>query len=97
MTQTKTIPLETPLPRDGGDLAELKLRRPTSGDFRGLSIAKLGQFDYDSVRLLLPRISLDGLIAEEVDRIDPADMMEVSTALSDFLFTARQKAEFQSA
>lgn len=96
MTQIKTVVLETPINRDGGDLVELRLRRPTSGDLRGLSIAKLGQLDYDEVRKLLPRISLDGLIAEECDAIDVADMIEIAGELTDFLVPKRRMAEFRT-
>ena len=94
MTEIKTVPLETPLKRDAGELADLRFRRPVSGDYRGLSIARLGQLDYDEVRKLLPRISLDGLIAEEVDRIDGADQLEVCAELADFLSVKRRKADF---
>lgn len=94
MTEITTIALDTPLPRDGGALTALRLRRPVSGDLRGMSIAKLGQLDYDEVRKLLPRISLDALIVEEVDQIDVADQLEISAAVADFLFTARRRAEF---
>ena len=90
-----TVPLETRVVRPGGEpITQLRLRRPMSGDLRGLSIAKLGQLDYDELRKLLPRVSLDPLIAEEVDRIDTADMIEISGVVADFLFTARRKEEF---
>ena len=47
---TVTVPLESALERDAGALAELRFRRPMGGDFRGLSLAKLGQLDYDEIR-----------------------------------------------
>ena len=89
-----TVPLETPLQRDAGPLDALRFRRPSGGDFRGLSMAKVGQLDYDELRRLVPRISIDGLIAEEFDRIDGADQLEIAAALSDFLVPTRRKAEF---
>jgi hypothetical protein len=92
-----TVPLETPIPRDAGDLDKLKFRRPIGGDFRGLSLAKLGQLDYDELRKLMPRISLDGLIIEEVDAMDGADQLELAGAISDFLVPKRRMAEFQNA
>lgn len=91
-----TVALETPLQRDAGALDTLRFRRPIGGDFRGLSMSKLGQLDYDEIRRLAPRISLDGLIAEEVDRIDGADQLELAGTLSDFLVPTRRKAEFQT-
>ncbi len=90
-----TIPLDTPLVRAAGPLEQLRFRKPVSGDLRGMSIAKLGQLDYDEQRKLLPRISLDGLIAEEVDKLDIADQLEISSALTDFLVPKRRLAEFQ--
>lgn len=95
--QTITVPLETPLERAGGQLTELRFRKPVSGDLRGLSIAKLGELQYDEQRKLLARISLDGLIAEEVDKLDVADQIEISGALTDFLVPKRRMAEFQKA
>jgi len=92
-TEIKTVPLETPLKRDAGALEALSFRRPVSGDYRGLSIARLGQLDYDEVRKLLPRISMDGLIVEEVDRIDGADQLEICAELTDFLSVKRRKAD----
>ena len=58
-----------------------------------MSIAKLGQLDYDELRKVLPRVSLDGLIAEEVDRIELPDMMEIAGAVADFLFSEKQQAK----
>lgn len=92
-----TIPLDEPLERAGGTLDTLRFRKPVSGDLRGMSIAKLGQLDYDEQRKLLPRISLDALIAEEVDKLSVADQLEISGALTDFLVPKRRMAEFQTA
>lgn len=97
MTDIITVPLDQPLARGDDKIATLRFRRPVSGDFRGLSMARLGQLDYEEVRKLLPRISLDGLIAEEVDRIDGADQMEICIELSDFLQTRRRKADSPTA
>lgn len=92
---TITIELDTPLVRSGETLGFLRFRTPVSGDLRGMSIAKLGQLDYDEVRKLLPRISMDTLIADEVDKLSLADQIEISAALTDFLVPKRRMAEFQ--
>lgn len=91
-----TIQLETPITTASGEKTELRFRRPLSGDLRGLAIGKLGQFEYDEIRRLLPRISLDGLTVEVVDQIDVADQLEIAGAISDFLVPMRRKAEFQA-
>lgn len=90
-----TVELEELVMTASGEKSELKFRRPIGGDFRGLAIGKLGQFDYDEIRKLLPRISLDGLTVASVDAIDGADQLELAAALSDFLVPTRRRAEFQ--
>lgn len=95
-TELKTVDLEAPLKRDGGDVAQLLLRRPTSGDLRGVSMAKLGELQVDEVRKVLPRICQPTITVEEFDQIDSADQLELCLALSDFLFTKRRKAEFST-
>ena len=88
------VALETPLMRGETEIAELALRKPKSGDLRGISIGKLGILEYDEVRTLLPRITIPPITGEEVDQIEVADMTELGGAISDFLFTARRRAEF---
>ena len=93
--QTITVQVETPVSTASGEKSELRFRRPVSGDLRGISIGKLGQFDYDEIRKLLPRISLDGLSPDMVDKIDVADQLEIAGSISDFLVPKRRRAEFQ--
>jgi len=95
-TEITTVELETPLIRGETELKQLRFRRPVAGDLRGLSIAKLGQLDYDEVRKLAPRITMDGLIDAEVDKLDSADLIELSSAFADFLFQKRHKAALQT-
>lgn len=83
------LPLDAPLTRGDQQLEQLRFRRPTSGDLRGLSLVQLGQMNVDELRKLLPRISTDGLIEQEVDAIDPADMMAIAGELGDFLLPRR--------
>jgi hypothetical protein len=90
-----TVPLDTPLDRPAGQLEQLRFRKPVSGDLRGMSIAKLGQLDYDEQRKLLARITLDGLIEAEIDKLDVCDQLQISNALMDFLVPKRQLEAFQ--
>jgi len=86
------VPLEVPIMRGETRLDSITMRRPDSGALRGLSLVQLGQMNVDEIRKLLPRITLEGLIVEEVDRIDPADMMEIAGELGDFLLPKRHRA-----
>lgn len=87
MADLTTILLEHPIERGETSLTSFGLRRPLGGDLRGISGAKLSQFDYEEVRKLIPRISVPTVLDIEVDRFDAADITQIHVALSDFLFT----------
>lgn len=89
-----TIVLDTPLKRGEQEIVELTLRKPSSGELRGLSLVRVGQMDVDEIRKLIPRISSPVLIDAEVDQLDVADLMEVAAAIGNFLLSKRQRAAF---
>jgi hypothetical protein len=90
-----TVDLDHPLKRGDEEMAKLTFRRPNSGELRGLSLVQLGQMNVDEIRKLLPRISMEGLIVEEVDKLDSADIMSIAFELSDFLLPSRMNAAAQ--
>ncbi len=90
---TANIPLDTPIKRGETQIDALELRRPQSGELRGLSLGKLMQMEVTEISRLLPRITSPALTEEEVGRIDPADMMEIGGELVDFFLTKRRLAE----
>lgn len=87
------IPLDVPIVRGETSLDSLQLRRPQSGELRGLSLVRLGQMEVEEVRKLLPRITMPPLTAEEVDRMDPADLMECAVEVGDFFLSKRRRAD----
>ena len=88
-----TIPLEEPILLGDRQIAEIQIRRPNSGELRGLSLAGLGQLNVDEIFKLLPRITIPTLPAPVLATIDPADMMEIADKVTDFLLSKRRKAE----
>jgi len=88
-----TIPLVKPIERTVDEeprpIASLRLRRPDSGAFRGLSLARLGQMETRSLAALLPRISLDPIGEAETMAIDPVDWMRIANEVGDFLLPRR--------
>jgi hypothetical protein len=86
------ILLDEPL-QIGDRLVEtLQLRKPDSGELRGLSLVALGQMSVDEIHKLLPRITTPTLPPAVVVKIDPADMMQIAEVITDFLLTKRQRA-----
>lgn len=96
------VELEVPLPRGEKMIGKLRLRRPKSGELRGLSLGQLCQMNVDEIRKLLPRIStaltaegeeLGQLTLNDVDQVDSADIVEISDKVTDFLLSTRRRAE----
>lgn len=90
---SEPVILELPIERGAEAIGELRFRRPQAGELRGLSIAALGQMQVDELRKLAPRISMPTITAEEFDRLDPADLMECSDRIMDFLLQKQRRAE----
>lgn len=100
MTKTpvlsEPITLDTPIERGSGDsrqvIDKIQLRKPSSGELRGLSLVSIGQMDVNELRKLLPRISMPPVHEAEIDAMDPGDLFALAGALTDFLLhsSARQ-------
>jgi len=92
----RTVTLDEPIMQGETSISTLQLRRPGSGELRGLSLVRLGQMEVDEIRKLLPRIAMPTITEVDVDKIDPADMMEIAGELGDFLLSKRRRADFQT-
>ncbi|EYC51445.1 hypothetical protein AZ34_10410 [Hylemonella gracilis str. Niagara R] len=79
------ILLAAPITRKGGDVAAITLRKPNSGELRGLTISALMQSDVESLIKLLPRISTPMVAEYEAAALDPADMVKVAGVVAGFL------------
>lgn len=90
---TARVELDTPLKRGETEITELILRKPASGELRGLSLAEVLRMDTDSLVTLLPRISTPSLTPVEVRQMDPADLVQCGGEIASFLLTKRAKGE----
>jgi hypothetical protein len=80
-----TIVLDTPIQRGTTSITEITLRKPNSGELRGLSLQRLHQADADEIMKLLPRITLPSLTPPECAQLDPADLSEAGGHIISFL------------
>lgn len=87
------ITLDTPLTRGDTKITELRLRKPTSGELRGVSLADVLQMQTDALITLIPRLSTPSLTAAEVRQMDPADLVQCGGEIAGFLLTKRAKGE----
>ena len=95
-TNENAITLEAPIKRGETIITAIELRRPGAGELRGLKLADVLQLDVDAAIKLLPRITSPALIAEEVARMDPADLLECASKVASFLLKKSALEDSQS-
>jgi len=87
----QVIELDEPIKRGTTEITEVTLRKPVSGELRGVSLMELAQMDVQALRKVLPRISSPSLTDVEVGRMDPADLMQCGVAVASFLLTKKAR------
>lgn len=88
-----TVTLEEPIERGETKIETLQLRKPNTGELRGLTLVDLTQLKTDTVVELLPRITLPSLTKQEAMTMDPADLLQCGVEIADFFLTAGMRAE----
>lgn len=81
----ETITLDTPIVRGETEITTLTLRKPASGELRGVSLVELANMDVLSLRKVLPRITNPTLTDIEIGRMDPADLLQCGVVVGSFL------------
>ena len=86
---TKVIELDTPIKRGKSDVDEITVRKPLSGALRGVALVDLLNMDTRSLQKVLPRITEPALTEADCRDLDPADLLQLGTAVSNFLLGKR--------
>lgn len=84
-TNTTTITLETPIQRGTQTIEAVTLRKPNAGELRGCHLFDLARMDVAALQTVLPRITQPMLTKVDVANMDPADLWQMGTEVSDFL------------
>ncbi|AXQ50157.1 phage tail assembly protein [Stenotrophomonas rhizophila] len=87
----EVIDLDTPIVRGEQEIKQVTLRKPMSGELRGVTLSDLAQLDVLALRKVLPRISTPCLTDHEIGRMDPADLLQCGVAVGSFLLTKSAK------
>ena len=96
--QNVSVTLEAPVTRGEQTIETIELRRPQSGELRGLSLTDLLNMDVSAVIKLTPRISLPALLEQEVAALEPQDLVSIAAEIVGFLVPkSTREAGFQSA
>lgn len=79
--QTTTIELDSPIKRGETEIKELTIRRPQAGELRGLNMSHVLAMNTDALFVLLPRVTTPILMPHELNKLDPADLIQLGYAL----------------
>ena len=82
---SKTITLDSPIKRGDQSITAVTLRKPSSGELRGLNLTDLLQMDVNSLKKVLPRITSPILTEQDIDSLDPADLVDLGSSVALFL------------
>ena len=82
---SKTITLDSPIKRGDQSITSVTLRKPSSGELRGLNLTDILQMDVNSLKKVLPRITSPILTEQDIDSLDPADLVDLGSSISLFL------------
>jgi hypothetical protein len=91
------VQLDQPIVRGKTTITEIEVRKPKSGELRGLSLIDIGRLETAALHKLLPRITIPPITTEEAQELDPSDLMALGVEAASFLMQKRQKTDFQNA
>lgn len=80
-----TITLETAIQRGEQSITDITVRKPKSGELRGLTMTDVLQMDVNALTKLLPRITTPSITEAEIGAMDPADLMQLGSKVAYFL------------
>lgn len=90
-TSLRTVTLDVPLMIGEQKIETVQVRKPASGELRGLTMMALSQLDYAALETLLPRITTPRLSKQDIGNLDPADFMQLGGEVMDFLLPKSAK------
>ncbi|MCC6478065.1 MAG: phage tail assembly protein [Sphingomonadaceae bacterium] len=88
----KTVKLMEPIVRGETSIDTLTLRKPGSGELRGLNLQNIYTLDVGTILTIVTRISTPSLTSEEADMLSPNDLMEIGGTIKGFFMTAGERA-----
>ncbi|KIH84227.1 phage tail assembly protein [Pseudomonas batumici] len=87
------VTLDSPIKRGKTEITEVTLRKPQSGELRGVQLVELLNMDVASLIKVLPRISTPSITAIEAAGMDPADLLACGSKITGFLLQKSVKTE----
>lgn len=93
-TLSDAVTLDTAIQRGEQTIDAVQVRKPKSGELRGLALVDVGQLKVDALAELLPRVTMPTLTKAEVLNLDPADLLALGAEVGAFLLQKAGRTEF---
>ncbi|WP_019411213.1 phage tail assembly protein [Pseudomonas psychrophila] len=87
------VTLDQPIKRGTTEIASLSLRKPSSGELRGVLLIDLLNMDVSSLIKVIPRLSSPSITAPEAAGMDPADLLAIGSKIAGFLLQKSAKTD----
>lgn len=85
MENGQKVTLKTGIPSGKTTITELTIRKPLTGDLRGVKLIDFIELDINALAKVLPRITTPTIEEHEVFQMDLLDLSEVTKVMADFL------------
>lgn len=89
---SKPVDLDEPITRGEQTIDQVTLRKPRSGELRGVALMDIAQLDVVALQRVLPRISQPTLTEADVANLAPADLLALGAELAGFFERKADKA-----
>lgn len=91
----QTITLEHPITRGETKIEKINLRKPKTGELRGMNMPDIINMNNDVMMKIIPRISDPVLIDDEVVGLEPEDFAQIVGAIRGFFYTKAEMAALE--
>lgn len=93
----KAVELDTPILRGKTEITSVTVRKPQSGALRGTRLQALMDMDVNAMMVVLTRVTSPALTAQEINEMDPADLLSLSVEVVSFLLPKSALSAFPTA
>jgi hypothetical protein len=88
-----TVQLDTPILRGSQTISSITLRKPLSGELRGINLTDLLQLNVDAIIKVIPRIATPSVVEQDLRGLDIADFTAIATTMLDFFAQKSTRTE----
>ncbi|MGV0083964.1 phage tail assembly protein [Rahnella aceris] len=77
--------LEEPIKRGEMEISQVEIIKPNAGHLRGIGLAALANADVDALTVILPRITVPNLTAQDCKSLNLPDLIALAGKVIGFL------------